>query len=145
MRKAAVFSFACLLALAIAGSASATSAKPDGGAPVRKIRTADETLARRIVLRDEDFPLGWKQEALGDKPNEGCAGIDYSDLTITGDAGSSFGEQRSGFFAISIAEVYATRGEARSSLVRGSTPRDRELLSQERNRGRWGGVRGREH
>jgi hypothetical protein len=42
MRKSAVFSFACLLALAIAGSASATSAKPDGGAPVRKIRRGRE-------------------------------------------------------------------------------------------------------
>lgn len=72
-------------------------------------------------MRDEDFPLGWKQEASGDEPNEGCAGIDYSDLTITGDAGSSFGEHRSGFFAISIAEVYVTRAQARNSLVRGST------------------------
>jgi hypothetical protein len=118
MRKVIVVGVLCLLGAALAGVASPATA--GDGAPARKIRAGAEALARRIVLKDADFPLGWSREAFGDQQNQGCAGVDYSDLTITGDAGSGFGERRNGYLAFSIAEVYATSAQARNSLMRGS-------------------------
>jgi hypothetical protein len=91
--------------------------------PLRRIDSDDQRWAEQVEIDPSVLP----DEFVGTPPSEeagrratGCDEIDYSDLTLTGEAtGDSYfdGER---LLALSATQVYATAEDARASVERGS-------------------------
>lgn len=103
------------LALAFAGSALADHLDPE-----KRIRTADQARAKAMLLRSSDLPGFRRQPSSGADPHLTCAGLDESDLTVTGDAEApNWG--LSVVLVTSSATVYATQADAATSWRRGTS------------------------
>lgn len=113
------------LALALAASALA-----DHLEPAKRISAADQARAKAMLLRQSDLPGFQRQPASGSDPHLTCAGLDESDLTVTGDAEApSWG--LSVVLVTSSATVYATRANAATSWRRGTSPAGMRCLREE--------------
>ena len=112
--------------VAAAGLASAAVALPARNPRLEKlaIRSADQALAKRAVLRRSDLAAGWSRlptnTGEGSPPN--CPGYrpDFSAYTITGRAESAF--QRRGRSILSEVEVYESRADARGDYALSTAP-----------------------
>jgi hypothetical protein len=116
LRTVAVF----VLALCVA-AASACGGNGDDAANARNakrsIQDGAQGRAEAMVLELSDFPNGWRaspheeDKAGGDRLRE-CQGVDYSALTITGEADSKDFAAEGSTEASSSATVFADEAEA---------------------------------
>ena len=115
MRRLLVF--ALLLALLPAGTAFANHLDPQ-----KRIRPADQARARAMLLKKADLGPAYRAD-LASSPNTevDCAGLDESDLTVTGEAESPTFTLGLAFFA-SATQVYESRADADASWTRGTGP-----------------------
>jgi hypothetical protein len=92
--------------------------------PGRAIDPADQRWAESAGLGAAEVGAGWSgtepQERAGQRAT-GCPEIDYSDLTLTGEANgdSLFDGER--LVALSVIQVYASEREARAAVERGES------------------------
>ena len=117
-----------VLALALTGSALA-----DHLDPKERIRAADQVRAKAMLVRQSDLPGFQRQPSSGQDPHLTCAGLDESDLTVTGDAEApNWG--LSVVFVTSSSTVYATRSDADTSWKRGTSGAGVRCLREELGR-----------
>jgi hypothetical protein len=88
-----------------------SSSRP-GAAPSSEwqvdIRPEDQAKAEELVLVARDLPSGWTVEPAEDEdePELTCTQIDYSDLTVTGEAVSpTFSSPEAAVIAFSVANA----------------------------------------
>ncbi|HEY7732892.1 MAG TPA: hypothetical protein VH950_18590 [Gaiellaceae bacterium] len=112
---------ACVLVLLTASAALAAN-----GDPQRRITAADQAKARSMLLRASDLTDGFASKpssTSGGGP--GCAALDESDLTLTGDASSpDFTRSGAGYVSVgSSAQLYRSVTDANASWRRGTSAR----------------------
>ena len=89
------------------GDESSSGGSSSNGASSVEIDAAAQERAKAVVLQLSDFPTGWRASAPEDEDEGGaaklreCIGVDYSELTRTGEADSQD-------FAKSQAEAFST-------------------------------------
>jgi hypothetical protein len=106
----------------------ATTALAGRGDPKERFTAADQARAKAMLLRPTDFsPVYAAQPAASGSSGSYCAGLDESDLTLTG-KGNSPSFTTTGEFVRSTASVYATRADANASWVRGTSPAGQRCL-----------------
>jgi hypothetical protein len=125
---------ALLVALA---AASVAVAAPDPRDEREQLTPGDTALAKRIVLRRSDLPVGWKAVPTPPDDDEpfSCAGFepDFSAFTVTGKAETAF-DHREGSSLLALAQVFPTRAQAVGDFRTGAKPalaRCLRLLLQE--------------
>ena len=118
MRPLRAVLLACVVGLAIAGTALA-----DHQDPQKRITSADQTRARAMLLQQSDFAPGFKRDAASNQPDPhiDCPrSISEADLTLTGDVeGSLF--TRGVVSVQSIAQIYESAADASASWRRGTS------------------------
>lgn len=109
------------LALAILASLVVTGAALAArGDPQRQLTPADEARAKAMLVRQSDLP-GSTAGSPGPDIDFYCAGLDASDLTLTGDAvGRRFAVGL--MIAASASEVYESRADASAAWRRATGP-----------------------
>jgi len=104
-----------LLLLACTGTALADHLDPE-----KRLRPADQAKARAMLLRKSDLGPGFIAQPTNTPDTHlTCAGLDESDLTITGEAKSPTWSQNIGFVASAV-NVYANVADANASWARGT-------------------------
>ena len=113
-----------LVAVALVALATTTGALAGRGDPRRAITSADQALAKAMLLRKSDLAAGFTASPQGKDPNFYCAALDESDLTLTGDAESpDFALQAPGriFSIASSAQIYRSSNQALASWRRSTS------------------------
>ena len=113
-----------LLTSFVAGTAAAATA--DRGDAQRRISSADQALARSLLLKQSDLAPDVKSEASSGANENGpyCKALDESDLVLTADVeGRLFSREAQGTYAgvTSSAQLYRTKAMAASSWARGTS------------------------
>jgi hypothetical protein len=132
MRSLPAVLLACVVGLAIAGTALA-----DHQDPQKRITSADQARARAMLLKQSDFAPGFKTDPASNEPDPhiDCPpSVGEADLTLTGDVeGSLF--TRGVVSVQSIAQIYESVADASASWRRGTSAAGldcvRELLRRE--------------
>ena len=107
--------FALLLALLPVGTALANHLDPQ-----KKILPADQARARAMLLKKADLGLAYRADRSSSPDTEvDCAGLDESDLTVTGEAESPTFTLGLSFLS-SVAQVYESLADANASWKRGT-------------------------
>jgi hypothetical protein len=119
-----------LLAALVVVLAVAAPAAADHLDPTERIRPADQSRARAMLLRPSDLPGFQRQPSAGGDPHLTCSGLDESDLTVTGDAESARWSA-SVVFVTSSSTVYVTRADAATSWRRGTSAAGMRCLREE--------------
>jgi hypothetical protein len=120
MRKR--LALALFLGLALIASSCGGDGNESGGgtASKRAIETEAQERAEAIVLKLADFPDGWRASAPEDEGGgddfRNCIGLDYSALTVTGEAESDDFAMGEATEVQSEALVYASDAEAETAL-----------------------------
>ena len=117
-----------LLALILAGAAAADHLDPQ-----KRIRAADQARAKAVLVRQSDLPGFQRQGASRPDPHLTCAGLDESNLTVTGDAEGP-GWVNPPVLVTSSSTVYATQADARASWRKGTSPAGVSCLREELGR-----------
>jgi hypothetical protein len=118
-----------VLALVFAESAFADHLDPE-----KRIRAADQTRAKAMLLRQSDVPGFERQPPSTSDTHLTCRALDESDLTVTGDAEGP----RWTLSVVSVTSsstVYATRADAATSWRRGTSTAGTRCLRNELGRG----------
>jgi hypothetical protein len=107
--------------LACAACGGGTGDEKETSAAKRANDPAAKTRAENVVLKLSDFPAGWRgsapdpEEAGGDKFRK-CIGVDFSGVTITGEAESQDFAMGQNTEAASKAQVFETEAQATEGL-----------------------------
>ena len=110
-----LLALALLLALVPVGTALANHLDPQ-----KSIRPADQARARAMLLKKADLGLVYRAERSNSPDTEAdCAGLDESDLTVTGEAESPTFTLGLSFLS-SVAQVYESFADANASWKRGT-------------------------
>jgi hypothetical protein len=123
--------------VALATAAIVLAASACGGGDDREslnaqtqITADDQRDAEQIVLQLGDFPSGWRAEADGDDEDDAdCLDVDFSDLTITGEAESKTFVKGNAPIASSKAAVYQDTEQAGEAFERIATDELAECFS----------------
>jgi hypothetical protein len=106
-------------ALCVAGAADAGR-----GDPREALTKADQARAKKMLLRASDLAPGFVARRSGGDPDVYCAGVDESDLTITGKASSpqfTLVDSTRLFVVASTVRVYRSARHATTSWRRGTS------------------------
>ena len=122
----------CAVGLVATGSALA-----DHQEPQKRITPADQARARAMLLKQSDFPPGFKRDPASNEPDPHAdcpQSVSEADLTLTGDVeGPSF--ERDVLSVQSIAQIYESVADASASWRRGTSAAGigcaRDLLRRE--------------
>lgn len=106
---------ACFFLIALVASGVALADHLD---PQERFNRADQARAKAMLLRKADFPSTFKASRPSPETHITCDALDESDLTLTGEAESN-NFAGGTFLFTSVAQVYATEADARTSLRRG--------------------------
>ncbi len=110
-----LLAFGLLLALLPVGTALANHLDPQ-----KRIRPADQARARAMLLKKADLGPAYRAERSNSPDTEvDCAGLDESDLTVTGEAESPTFTLGVSFLS-SSAQVYESFADANASWRRGT-------------------------
>ena len=115
-----------LISGALLGAGSACGGgggKSDTLRAKRNISAAAQGQAKSMLLKLSDFPNGWRasaaaKDAAGERKFRNCIGVDYSDLTIAGDATSKDFAIGDSTTANSEAQVFASPEQAGKGVRR---------------------------
>jgi len=113
-----------LVVLAVAGTACGGGGGSDTLAAKRTIDPAAQHQAESINLKLSDFPDGWRASTPSseDEANQAktrkCLGVDYSKLTLIGEASSKDFAQGENATASSEAQITKTEDQAKQGLQR---------------------------
>ena len=104
-----------ILVLTLVGAGTALAGRYD---PQRRITPADQARARAMLVKQVDLATGFQRlsGSLTSTPTT-CKALDESDLTLTGEAGSSLWLKGT-MFVFSAAKVYASTAQANASWTR---------------------------
>jgi hypothetical protein len=114
--------------LLVVGTACGGGTNGNGGEaaserdPRRDIQPAAQKRAESIVLELSDFPEGWRASSSDDEDPRGeeefqrCIGVDFSSLTLIGDAESTEFTHEDSFDASSVGLVFESEGQAEEAI-----------------------------
>jgi hypothetical protein len=115
-----------LCSLALSAGASADHLDPQG-----RIRSADQSRAAAMLLRESDLGAGFSVERTsGLDPHVTCEALDESDLVVTGRAKSPYWSREYQIVGLTVA-VYRTAADATASWRRGTSTAGMKCLRDE--------------
>lgn len=110
---------ACALLVLASTACGAEQPEDNPNAHELRIVAADDAWAELTVLRAPDLEGSWTPVPEKDAAPEDCEAIDYSDLTVTGEATAGFEAPDDSMFIDGSVTVYRTAREAMAALERG--------------------------